>query len=108
LPGPGALAWLGFEEAMMSNPTHKDDDEILRGCEKIAEAIQENERRTYTLMVKKILPCWKELGVWTTTRGRLRHHYFGETLNENPAAEQAAGPGGFRSSGHSCRAGSTK
>jgi len=52
-----------------------DDDEILRGCPSIAREIQETERRTYTLLEKHVLPAWKELGVWVSTRSRLRAHY---------------------------------
>lgn len=52
-----------------------DEDEILRGAPSIAREIQTTERRTYTLLEAGVLPAWKELGVWTSTRSRLRAHY---------------------------------
>lgn len=50
--------------------------EILRGCHAISKAIGETERRTFSLLNAGILPAWKEIGVWTTTKERLQEHYL--------------------------------
>jgi hypothetical protein len=57
--------------------TSDDDDhiEVLRGAEAIARAINAPRRRVYALLEARALPAWKEIGVWTTTRARLREHY---------------------------------
>ena len=57
------------------------DFEIIRGAEAIARAIGEKPRRVYTLLEKGALPAWREIGVWVTTRSRLRDHY--ENRNHN-------------------------
>jgi hypothetical protein len=60
-------------------PTNVENElEILRGVDAIAQAIGEKPRRVYTLLQAKILPADKELGIWTTTKERLRQHYSGD------------------------------
>lgn len=60
-------------------PTNDENEfEVVRGADAIGKIIGEKTRRTFALLEAGVLPCWKELGIWTTTRGRLRQHYLRE------------------------------
>ena len=77
-------------------PTNDENEfEVVRGADAIGKIIGEKTRRTFALLEAGVLPCWKELGIWTTTRGRLRQHYLREKHPQQLHAEQAEDNGPF-------------
>lgn len=47
----------------------------LRGIPKISEYIGENERRTYYLCERRLIPCGKEGTSWIASKRALKEHY---------------------------------
>jgi hypothetical protein len=69
---------INCEVNMRPNFADDDDDQILRGCPLIARAIGTSGRRCYALLEAGVLPAWKEIGVWVSTKRRLHAHYHTE------------------------------
>jgi len=60
-------------------------DDVLRGCAAIAEYIGEDERRTFSLLQRGLLPAQKEGAVWVSRKTRLDRHY---ELSNTPREHQ--------------------
>jgi len=50
-------------------------DDLLRGIKAIAEFIGKNQRQTFYLAEKQLIPVGKEGGIWTASKTALRDHY---------------------------------
>jgi hypothetical protein len=50
-------------------------EDVLRGVSEIGAFIGEDDRRTYYLLEKKIIPAGKEGNLWRASKRRLRRHY---------------------------------
>ena len=72
-----------------------DDDQILRGVPQIAAAINTTERRAYWMLERGVFDgvVWKELGIWTSTLGRLRQHYHRQKHPKQLGATQVEDDG---------------
>jgi hypothetical protein len=74
-------------------PQTSNDDSlgVLRGAKQIGAYVdlrdddgKVDERATYYLLEKGLLPAFKQGGIWITTKARLREHY--NTLASKPPA----------------------
>jgi hypothetical protein len=61
------------------NHTDAPEDEVLWGRQVVADAINAKLRKTFHLLENGHLPADKVGAQWTSTRGRLRRFFAGET-----------------------------
>jgi hypothetical protein len=59
--------------------------EILRGARNIANFIGKDLRPTFYGLERGHIPGFKEGGVWTSTKSRLRAHYYDTTTRTSEA-----------------------
>jgi hypothetical protein len=57
------------------------NSKFMSGCNEIADYIGETPRRTFTLLVEKKIPAWKEGKLWRANKESLDRHY--EELEQN-------------------------
>ena len=57
------------------------NSKFMSGCREIADYIGETPRRTFTLLVEKKIPAWKEGKLWRANKESLDRHY--EQLEQN-------------------------
>jgi len=51
------------------------NSKFMSGCREIADYIGETPRRTFTLLVEKKIPAWKEGKLWRANKESLDRHY---------------------------------
>jgi hypothetical protein len=51
------------------------NSKFMSGCRQIADYIGETPRRTFTLLVEKKIPAWKEGKLWRANKESLDRHY---------------------------------
>ena len=60
-------------------------NDLIRGAKAISKFIHEDERKTYYLLEKRLIPAGKEGAIWIASRRALRAHYARLTGGEAAA-----------------------
>jgi hypothetical protein len=71
---------------VMTNANSK----FMSGCKEIADYIGETPRRTFTLLVEKKIPAWKEGKLWRANKESLDRHYDKLESTFRPMGDAAA------------------
>ena len=66
------------------------NSKFMSGCREIADYIGETPRRTFTLLVEKKIPAWKEGKLWRANKESLDRHYDKLESTFRPIGDAAA------------------